>query len=68
MNIILLTHQRELSKKTNTGVLVTDVLEESAKVIIWERTNPSPDILTAIEKGKVALLYPTDVKCTCFSK
>ncbi len=60
MNIVLLTHQREVSKKTNTGSLVADVLGENASVIIWERKSPNPGIIEKIEKGTVALLYPTD--------
>ncbi|MBM7072648.1 DTW domain-containing protein [Shewanella sp. 202IG2-18] len=60
MNIILLTHEREVSKKTNTGVLVSDVLGENARVVVWERKNPDPELLAQIENGKVALLYPTE--------
>ncbi|MGB0894574.1 MAG: tRNA-uridine aminocarboxypropyltransferase [Parashewanella sp.] len=60
MNIILLTHQREVTKKTNTGVLVTDVLGENATVVIWERKKPDPQLIRLIETGNAALLYPTE--------
>ncbi len=60
MNIVLLTHQREISKKTNTGSLVVDLLGENASVVIWERKKPNPEIMKQIEQGTVALLYPTD--------
>ncbi|BBB26340.1 conserved hypothetical protein [Amphritea japonica ATCC BAA-1530] len=36
------------------------MLGENASVVIWERKNPDSGIMEAIEKGKVALLYPTD--------
>ncbi|RYV02017.1 DTW domain-containing protein [Shewanella sp. OPT22] len=60
MNIILLTHEREVSKKTNTGVFVSSALGENARVVVWERKNPDPELLAQIEKSKVALLYPTE--------
>lgn len=60
MKIILLTHQRELAKSTNTGSLVVDVLGAAAEVIVWDRTNPSPILINYIESGSTALLYPSD--------
>ena len=57
MNIVLLTHQRETLKKTNTGVLVRDVLGENVRVVVWERKNPDSELMAQIEQGKVALLY-----------
>jgi len=59
LNIYLLTHQRERFKKTNTGKLVADVLQENATVIIWDRVNPNQILLNAINEGKSALLYPS---------
>lgn len=59
MHIILLTHQRELKKSTNTGSLVVDALGEGAKVVVWERLNPSPELLKKISEGSTALLYPS---------
>ena len=60
MNIILLTHQRELAKTSNTGKLVADVLGKRARVLVWERKHPDPELMQTIERGKVALLYPMD--------
>lgn len=60
MNIILLTHQRELGKPTNTGSLIVDVLGAQAEVIVWERTNPSSVLLEIVSQGSCALLYPSD--------
>lgn len=60
MNIYLLTHPREVNKKTNTGVLVSELLAENCQVFIWDRVNPNPELLTRIERESVALLYPTE--------
>ena len=59
MNIFLLMHQREVSKKTNTGSLVADVLGEKAHVVIWERVAPNSELLRTIDEGSTALLYPS---------
>lgn len=59
MNIFLLTHQRERSKKTNTGSLVVDVLGEKAQVVLWDRVTPDPELLRVIGEGSIALLYPS---------
>lgn len=59
MKIFLLTHQRERSKKTNTGSLVVDVLGEKAQVVLWDRVTPDPELLRAIGEGSIALLYPS---------
>ena len=64
MNIFLLTHQKELKRKTNTGTLVVEVLGDKAKVIAWERTKDNPELLACIKKGKVGLLYPKDDSIT----
>jgi DTW domain-containing protein YfiP len=58
MKIYLLTHSREPTRGTNTGQLVTRVLGERARVIIWDRVNPDPDLLHLIEIQSVSLLFP----------
>lgn len=59
MNIFLLTHQRECFKKTNTGSMVVDALEEKAQVVVWDRVTPDPELLRTIGEGSIALLYPS---------
>ena len=59
-NIFLLTHQRELKKKSNTGRLVIGALGGQAKIVIWERTQPNEELLQVISAGNIALLYPTE--------
>ncbi len=58
-HIFLLTHQRELKKKSNTGRLVINTLEHHAEIIVWERTQPNAELLQTISEDNVALLYPS---------
>jgi DTW domain-containing protein YfiP len=60
MNIILLTHQRERVKKTNTGSLAAEVLGEKARIVVWDRVTPDPELVRTIGEGSIALLYPSD--------
>ena len=60
MNIFLLTHSREIVKKNNTGALVTMVLGDKAKVIVWERRSPDAKLLACIQEENIALLYPSE--------
>ncbi|MCK5690209.1 DTW domain-containing protein [Myxococcota bacterium] len=60
MTLYLLTHQRELKRKTNTGSLVAEVLGDDCEVIVWERVSPNRELLSQIETGSVALLYPSE--------
>jgi DTW domain-containing protein YfiP len=58
MHIILLTHEREQDKKTNTGRLVEAVNGLHVTRIIWKRTEPDSELLAWIGQGGVGLLYP----------
>jgi len=59
MKIILLTHAREISKKSNTGQLVQQLVP-NAQTIIWQRTQPDFSLLKLIQSKKTALLYPIE--------
>jgi DTW domain-containing protein YfiP len=58
MKITLLTHSKELDKRSNTGQLVVDVLGADAEQICWDRMNPPERLLEEINAGGVALIYP----------
>ncbi|AZG73913.1 DTW domain-containing protein [Shewanella livingstonensis] len=60
LKIILLTHSREMDRANNTGQLVKHVLGDSARVVEWHRKQPDAELLTAIEAGKVGLVFPGD--------
>jgi DTW domain-containing protein YfiP len=54
----LLTHSKEIAKRSNTGRVVLDVLGEAAEQLCWDRLNPPAGLLQEIEAGGVALVYP----------
>lgn len=60
MKIFLLTHERELLRPSNTGVLAQSVAPELVERIIWARSTPSPALLDAINHENTVLLYPVD--------
>ena len=58
MKFTLLTHFKELKKRSNTGRIVVEVLGNAAEQIRWDRTNPPAGLVEEIEAGGVALIYP----------
>jgi DTW domain-containing protein YfiP len=58
VKITLLTHFKELEKRSNTGRLVLEVLGDSAEQVRWDRMNPPARLVEEIEAGGVALVYP----------
>ena len=58
MKFILLTHERELSKGTNTGRLVKQVLGDDVEIIIWQRKEPDSRLVSLLENKQAALLFP----------
>lgn len=58
MKITLLTHFKEIPKKSNTGRMVLEVLGDAAEQLQWDRHNPPQKLLEEIEAGGVALIYP----------
>lgn len=60
MKIFLLTHERELQRTSNTGVLAKNVAPEIVEQIIWARNTPNPSLLDAINNKNTVLLYPVD--------
>lgn len=58
MKITLLTHEKEIGKRSNTGQIVLEVLGENAEQLRWDRMNPPQKLLEEIDSGGVALIYP----------
>ncbi|MCX2835957.1 tRNA-uridine aminocarboxypropyltransferase [Microbulbifer thermotolerans] len=58
MKITLLTHQRELERKTNTGALALQHCGNMVERLVWARRSPAVDLVKAIECGKAVLVYP----------
>jgi DTW domain-containing protein YfiP len=58
LKFTLLTHAKEISKRSNTGRLVVDLLGSSAEQVLWDRMFPPARLVQEIEAGGVALIYP----------
>ena len=58
MKIVLLTHERELSRPTNTGCLALTHFPEHCQQVIWSRVNPDPALQQACETGQALLMFP----------
>ena len=58
LRILLLTHEHELTKQTNTGRVVLEALGQAASRIVWRRATPDAELLRMIEAGGVALVWP----------
>ncbi|MEI6207002.1 MAG: tRNA-uridine aminocarboxypropyltransferase [Desulfuromonadales bacterium] len=58
MKFTLLTHFKEIEKRSNTGRVVLDVLGSEAEQLRWDRMNPPAGLLEEIETGGVAVVYP----------
>jgi len=58
MKIILLTHERELRKKTNTGALIPLIMGEDAQLLVWRRKEADQRLLDMLLSKKAALLFP----------
>lgn len=59
MKVILLTHERELNKGTNTGRLVEQVLGDDLEIIIWKRKEPDERLVQLLETKQAALVFPS---------
>lgn len=60
MNFILLTHEREFSKKSGSGKLVKKVLGSKCQIVQWSRVEPDNYLENVIDVSKTALLYPKE--------
>ena len=58
MNILLLTHERELNKPTNTGSIALQNSDGVIERILWQRKNPSRELVKLIDNNDALLLYP----------
>lgn len=58
MKFTLLTHFKEMDKRSNTGRLVLEVLGPDAEQLRWDRLVPPARLVEEIKAGGVALVYP----------
>jgi DTW domain-containing protein YfiP len=59
VKIFLLTHERELNRKSNTGNIAIERSQGIVERVIWDRVNPDKKIVTLLEQNDTLLLYPT---------
>ncbi len=58
LNIILLTHERELARKTNTGALAAIHGGGLVQQVTWARTKPCKKLVALLQNDATALLSP----------
>jgi DTW domain-containing protein YfiP len=58
MHIYLVTHEREFSRRSNTGKLVQQFLPDETSIVAWRRKEPNSQLLAEINTGRVAILAP----------
>ncbi|MDN3640886.1 tRNA-uridine aminocarboxypropyltransferase [Simiduia curdlanivorans] len=58
MNIVLLCHERELLKPSNTGQLLHQCSGICARSVTWARKAPDLELLEAIAASRAYLVYP----------
>ena len=67
MKIYLLTHSREIDRKTNTGLLALETSNGFVERVIWDRVNPCEKLIELIKSKNTALLYPNSESKTKFN-
>lgn len=55
-SLILLTHEKEINRKTGTGQIVKKVLGKICKIIKWSRVDPDRELVGNISNS--ILIYP----------
>ncbi|WP_017223285.1 tRNA-uridine aminocarboxypropyltransferase [Moritella dasanensis] len=58
MHIYLVTHEKEFSRRSNTGKLVQQFLPNETSIVAWRRKEPDTQLLAAIKTSRVAILAP----------
>jgi len=58
MHFILLTHSRELAKKSATGPLIKQILPDQCDIIEWSRTSADDRLTLTLDKKRTLLIYP----------
>ncbi|WP_261885002.1 tRNA-uridine aminocarboxypropyltransferase [Vibrio pomeroyi] len=65
-HVVLLTHENELSRDTNTGKLLQQSLEQ-CESFVWQRKTPPAELMTLLEDEtrQPFLLFPSDESVEC---
>lgn len=68
MHIYLVTHEKELTRRSNTGKLVQQFLQGDCDTVTWRRTQPDARLIAAIDAGRIAILSPDAEEGHCISE
>ncbi|QLE85697.1 DTW domain-containing protein [Shewanella sp. Scap07] len=60
LQIILLTHEREVDRPTNTGRLALEMYPDTCRRIVWSRVAPDPLLMGITKQPDTWLLFPAD--------
>ncbi|EAQ52185.1 MULTISPECIES: tRNA-uridine aminocarboxypropyltransferase [Vibrio] len=65
-DLVLLTHENELSRDTNTGKLLQQSLEQ-CQSLVWQRKTPPAELMALLEDEtrQPFLLFPSDQSIEC---
>lgn len=58
MKVILLTHEREAQRPTNTGILAVNLFPQWCSRVLWSRVDSNEEVLALLASGKAAVLFP----------
>lgn len=58
MEFVLITHEREAPKPSNTGRLLLAAEGVKARQVLWARKAPDDSLLEDIRQGRALLVYP----------
>ncbi|MBU2933836.1 tRNA-uridine aminocarboxypropyltransferase [Vibrio cyclitrophicus] len=66
VDLVLLTHENEFSRDTNTGKLLQQSLEK-CEAFVWQRKTPPADLMALLEDETLQpfLLFPSDKSIEC---
>ena len=57
---VLLTHERELKRKTSTSPLLLQQLAGRCEQLVWQRKQSDPFVERGMSAGNTVLLYPSE--------
>ncbi|BAJ02345.1 DTW domain-containing protein [Shewanella violacea] len=58
MKLVLLTHEREVQRPTNTGSLALSAFPQWCRRIMWSRVAPDRELIALINSHRAAVLFP----------
>ncbi|WP_298774280.1 DTW domain-containing protein [uncultured Shewanella sp.] len=59
--IVLLTHEREVERSSNTGQIALRYFPEYCQRVIWSRVDPDPKLVDLLSRGEGVLLFPDEL-------